>query len=103
MSLSRSETVIWSIRACPIFEHCTAAARAAAGAQVARFTQSERSTAVRMRGIGSARDKFSYVAKAFSEISTSRSPVSLLKQGQNMLVPAENATIMKYNNRLRYK
>lgn len=103
MSLNRLEIVIWSIRACPIFDHCTAAARAAAGAVLAHFAQRDRSTAARMRGIDSVRDKFSYVAKAFSEISTSRSPVSLLKLGQMMLVPAENATIMKYNNRLCYK
>lgn len=77
-------------------------ARAAAGAVVARFAQRERSIAARMRGI-IARDKFRHVAKAFSEISTSRSPVSVLKLGQMMLVPAENATIMKYNNRLWYK
>lgn len=77
--------------------------RAAAGAVVERLTLRERSTTARMRGIDSARDKFSHVAKAFSEISTSRSPISLLKLGQMMLVPAENATIMKYNNRLWYK
>lgn len=103
MSFSRSEIVIWSIRACPIFDHCTEAARAAAGAMVARFAQRQRSTAARMRGIDSVRDKFSHVAKAFSEILTSRSSISLLKLGQMMLVPAENATIMKYNNRLGYK
>lgn len=76
---------------------------AVASAVVAPYAQRERSTAARMRRIDSARDKFSHVAKAFSEISTSRSPVSLLKLGQMMLVPAENATIMKYNNRLWYK
>ena len=55
------------------------------------------------RGARSLCDIFSSVAKAFSEISTSRSPVSLLNLGQMMLVPVENATILKYNNRPRYE
>lgn len=79
-------------RAARTLRSCARKARVRAAA----VASTHRGAAHTIRGI------FSYVAKAFSEISTSRSPVSLLKLGQMMLVPVENATIFKYNNRMRY-